>query len=163
MGRRGPKPKPRSEVRQPNRIAAPEVLPASTVERAPRLPRSYETEPGTDGQLVKVVFTKATREWWREMSRSPVAARFIGTDWVRLELLARLVDSYVRKPSHTVLAEIRLNEGLIGGTVGDRERLGIRVMLPSTPAPAPVHADQSGKVSQMARYRRTMGGDTGNE
>lgn len=156
MGRRGPKPKPRSQVRQPGRIREPEVLPASTMDgrSARRLPRTYETE-NPDGTMRTVAYLTATRQWWKVHTTGTMATRFVGTDWVRLELLARLVDRYFRRPSHTTLAEIRMNEGLIGGTIGDRERLGVKIMLPSSPSPvSPAKLSDVSKVAAMANYRR---------
>jgi hypothetical protein len=68
-----------------------------------------------------------TREWWDTWRRSPQAAAFLETDWQRLRLLANLVDQYLGKPHHMALAEIRLNESLVGATVVDRLKARMKV------------------------------------
>lgn len=82
-----------------------------------------------------------TLTWYETWRRAPQAVAFIGTDWQRLVMLAPLVDAYYLEPSTKLLAEIRLNEGLLGATHADRLRARIKVEQPkpeATKAPAGV-------------------------
>ncbi len=63
---------------------------------------------------------------------------FIATDWERLIMLSELVDAYWADPSPKLMAEIRLNEQLLGATVTDRRRLQWVIG-----APQPVEATSS--------------------
>jgi hypothetical protein len=45
-------------------------------------------------------------------------------------MLALLVDQFFAKPTTSTFSEIRLNESLLGATVVDRSRLGVRVGPP---------------------------------
>lgn len=64
-----------------------------------------------------------TQRWWDTWVASDQAKSFKATDWLRLQMLAMLVEAYVRRPGHNALAEIRQNESLLGATVMDRMRL----------------------------------------
>ena len=67
-----------------------------------------------------------TQLWWDTWMESPQAEVFQSTDYLRLQMIAPLVESYFRgrsKGSHYAMAEIRQNESLLGGTVADRMRL----------------------------------------
>jgi len=77
-------------------------------------------------------FLKPTRDWYETWCKSPQAAAFIDTDWQRLHMLAPIVDQYFREPSPKLLAEIRLNESLLGATHVDRLRGRIKVEQRST-------------------------------
>jgi hypothetical protein len=76
-------------------------------------------------------YVKATREWYDVWCRSPQAGQFLSTDWLRLHMLAKLVDQFHRAKEPTVakqlLSEIRLNEQKLGGTAEDRLRLRWRM------------------------------------
>jgi hypothetical protein len=52
---------------------------------------------------------------------------FTATDWQRLHMLAPLVEQYFAEPKQALLAEIRLNEQLLGATVVDRQRARMRI------------------------------------
>ncbi|MEQ4716076.1 hypothetical protein [Nonomuraea sp. B19D2] len=85
-------------------------------------------------------YSAATREWWDTWKDSPQAAAFTSTDWMRLAMLAPLVEQYHAEPKTALLAEIRLNEERLGATVADRQRLRMKLSGPkeSKPRLAPV-------------------------
>lgn len=68
-------------------------------------------------------YSMATQRWWDVWVESEQAESFKATDWMRLQMLAPLVEAYFRRPGHNALAEIRQNESLLGATVTDRMRL----------------------------------------
>ncbi|MFG3715793.1 hypothetical protein [Micromonospora sp. NPDC047730] len=72
-------------------------------------------------------FRAETVAWFETWRRSPQAAVFIATDWLRLATLAPIVDAYWRRPSAAALSEIRMNEERLGATVVDRMRARMRV------------------------------------
>ncbi|SFD14199.1 hypothetical protein [Streptomyces aidingensis] len=91
-----------------------------------------------------------TIAWYDTWRRSPQSAAFLPTDWQRLLMLAPLVDAYFLEPSTKLLAEIRLNEGLLGATHTDRLRARIKVEAPK-PKPA---APPAGVADLTSRRRR---------
>lgn len=89
----------------------------------------------------EVLYTPRTLDWYETWRRAPQASAFTGTDWQRLHMLAPLVDAFWLEPSTKLLAEIRLNESLLGATHVDRMRARIKVEQPrpqSQAAPAGV-------------------------
>ena len=76
-------------------------------------------------------FSPSTLSWWANWCESPMAARFLSTDWQRLVMLAELVEQFHSEPKATLLAEIRLNEAALGATEADRLRLRWDVDLPA--------------------------------
>jgi hypothetical protein len=66
---------------------------------------------------------RATRLWYFTWATSPQATRFAATDWMRLWMLAPLVDLYFLTGDSKLMSEIRLNEKMLGATVEDRQRL----------------------------------------
>lgn len=66
-------------------------------------------------------------DWYETWRRSPQAALFEETDWLRLRLLAPILQGYYRRPSAAALSEIRMNEERLGATVVDRMRARIRI------------------------------------
>lgn len=67
-----------------------------------------------------------TKYWFDVWADSPQAEHFMETDWLRLQMIAPLVERLMTNPnaaSQLLLAEIRQNESLLGGTVLDRMRL----------------------------------------
>lgn len=75
-----------------------------------------------------------TLAWYANWCRAPQAAVFTVTDWQRLHMLAPLVEEYWGAPSTKLLAEIRLNESLLGATHLDRLRGRIKVEQPQREA-----------------------------
>ncbi|MFD6638318.1 hypothetical protein ACFWDN_21155 [Micromonospora chalcea] len=88
------------------------VLPDDDEVRGPSL---AELAPGRE-------FRPETVAWFETWRRSPQAAVFIATDWLRLATLAPIVDAYWKRPSAAALSEIRMNEERLGATVVDRMR-----------------------------------------
>ena len=137
MAGRGPAPganpnrKSAGQRRRRNTPEAPfEELPAEGhTGPFPALARSY-----SHGKR-RVKYLAATRDWYETWARSPMATRFLGTDWTRLRLLAPLVDQAQREASPRLLGEIRLQESLLGATVMDRQRLRMRVAAEDEPEP----------------------------
>jgi len=72
-------------------------------------------------------YSAATLMWWDTWAHSEQARFFSPTDWLRLQMLAPLVEAYFRRPGHNALAEIRQNESLLGATIVDRMRLRMRI------------------------------------
>lgn len=95
----------------------------------------------------ETLYTPRTVDWYETWRRAPQAAAFVGTDWQRLQMLAPLVDEYFLEPSTKLLAEIRLNESLLGATHVDRMRGRIKVE-PAKPQPA------AGVTDLTSRRRR---------
>lgn len=75
--------------------------------------------------------------WYETWRRSPQAAVFEETDWMRLGILASMVARYAKTPSASALSEIRMNEERLGATVVDRIRARMRIEDEETDA-APV-------------------------
>lgn len=91
-----------------------------------------------------------TVDWYETWRRAPQAGAFTGTDWQRLAMLAPIVDAYWAEPSTKLLAEIRLNESLLGATHVDRMRARIKVEAPRPRAPESPAAG----VTDMTEARR---------
>lgn len=88
-------------------------------------------EPGEVPERLKKLrgrstFGAMTQVWWDVWADCPQAEFFQATDWMRLQMIAPLVDAYFKKPGHYSLAEIRQNESLLGATVMDRMRLRMK-------------------------------------
>ncbi|GAA0955740.1 hypothetical protein [Nonomuraea longicatena] len=85
-------------------------------------------------------YSAATREWWDTWRSAPQSAAFTSTDWMRLAMLAPLVEQYHEEPRTAILAEIRLNEERLGATIADRQRLRMKLSGPKETKPtlAPV-------------------------
>jgi hypothetical protein len=100
-----------------------------------------------DGELVgpalEGTWNPMVRVWWDTWRRSPQAKTFLATDWMRLRLVAPLLEKYLANPHHLVMAEIRQNESLLGATHTDRLKGRIKVAKADekpTVAPAGVTA-----------------------
>lgn len=117
MPGRGPAPKDK-EKRQRRNAEASETLvaPDARPDHAPELPDADDLSP-------------ETRRWYDTWATSPQATLFVATDWQRLHMLARLVEDYFRSADPRLLGEIRLNEERLGATVGDRQRLRVKVAI----------------------------------
>jgi hypothetical protein len=94
-------------------------------------------------------YGERTAAWYETWRRAPQASAFTGTDWQRLAMLAPIVDAYWAEPSTKLLAEIRLNESLLGATHVDRMRARIKVEAPRPRAP-----EQPAGVTDMTAARR---------
>lgn len=78
--------------------------------RIPKLPGSRPWQP-------------LTKEWWREVWQSPMAAQFLSSDKQGLYRLAALIDEFWNKPTRELAAEIRMEQAAYGLTPIDRLRL----------------------------------------
>lgn len=78
----------------------------------------------------------AVTRWYAVWASSPQAQTFVATDWQRLHMLAPLVSRYFKAPDKSLMAEIRLNESLLGATHVDRLRARIKFEAeePTTPS-----------------------------
>ena len=95
----------------------------------------------------RTVWMSFTLKWWDTWRRSPQAAVFEETDWMRLALLARVVDQCAAKPSAVLMGEIRMNEERLGATVVDRQRARMKI---TDEAPAEEPNRGRGNVTSIA-------------
>ena len=75
-------------------------------------------------------YSAFTQLWWDTWVNSEQSRYFEPTDWLRLQMLAKLVEKFATesRSAHLVLAEIRQNESLLGATIMDRMRLRMRAL-----------------------------------
>lgn len=90
-------------------------------------------------------WSEETRRWWSTWTTAPQAAFFTATDWQRIQTLLPIVERYWLAPSVPLMAEIRLNESLLGATVVDRMRLRWDLTRPAE--------DDAGKTTNQWRDR----------
>lgn len=163
MAGRGPA--PAEEKRRRNAAPAFDELPAEGYQGDfPPLPASYGIEvqekvkdvDETGEEYTKTVtrrrqlkYVHDTRDWYETWARSPMAARFTMVDWNRLQRMARLVDSYYRRPTKDIAAEIRLQEASLGASPLDRLRAQMRIAPPAAAEPA------QRKTSRSSSSRRS--------
>lgn len=100
-----------------------------------------------------------TRAWWRSWVTSPQAPLFTVTDWMRLRLLALLVDAYVREPTPSRLAEIRQTEAKYGATPEDRLRLRWRFKDAGEPDDDDLGVPEQPTSSRAKPKRKAKRGD----
>jgi hypothetical protein len=65
--------------------------------------------------------------WYATWRCTPQARIFESTDWLRLGMLAPIVEAHFNRPSAAALSEIRMNEERLGATVVDRMRARMRI------------------------------------
>lgn len=123
-------------------MATPDEGPAEH----PELPLSPTGEP----------WPEVVQTWYQTWAESPQAATFLPTDWQRLHMVAPLVLAYWSTFDKGLLAEIRLNEGLLGATHADRLRLGIRKSTPAGGAVDPAKgAKGNASADELAKRRQS--------
>ncbi len=125
-------------------IATTELVRTSKPARAPDLPKGMHP---------------TTRAWWRSWVTSPQAPLFTVTDWMRLRLLALLVDAYVREPTPSRLAEIRQTEAKYGATPEDRLRLRWRFKDAGEPDDDDLGVPEQPTSSRAKPKRKAKRGD----
>jgi hypothetical protein len=103
------------------------------------------------GPALEGAWSTEVRSWFDNWRRAPQAATFLITDWMRLRMLAPLVDDYLNKPTAMKLAEIRQNESLLGATHVDRLKARIKVERPTEEKPVPAG------VTALNDYRGRLG------
>ena len=144
MAGHGPAPKPSEQRRRRHTRHVEAELPAEGYAgEFPALGKSYRA----GGK--PIAFLADTRAWYETWARSPMACVFTSTDWTRLGMLARLVDAFYRSAKPTLLAEIRLQEALWGGSPLDRRRVGLKI--------AAVEPEKDGQLVAIEDYRRELG------
>ncbi|GAA2108124.1 hypothetical protein [Streptomyces synnematoformans] len=115
------------------------TVPADAVVEAPELPNAG-------------LYSPQTLVWYDTWCQAPQASLFTVTDWQRLHMLAALVNDFWENPRKDLLAEIRLNESLLGATHTDRLKARVRIEQPK-PEPA---APPEGVADFKAARRRRM-------
>ena len=116
----GPAPKPDVLRTRRNRsVTASEFVDTSPIAdgKIPPLTRRRDELGHT------VPWSRATRAWWRDIWRSPMAGEYTRADVHGLRLIAELRERSERKPSAALSAEIRLQEARFGLDVWARRRL----------------------------------------
>lgn len=106
----------------PNQITIPEEK--DITKQRKQLSNEYDLQKN----YPEYEFLSSTIRWYKRWLSSDNILYFTTTDWNRLMLLALLIDRYHKKPSAALMAEIRLNEGLLGATIEDRERIGLNIV-----------------------------------
>lgn len=142
----GPPPKDPSIRQRRNKVAGAATLEDNRQRaRVPPLPKRR----GADGAPLPkgdpADWHPMTRAWWRDVWRSPMAARFTKADTHGLYTLAALVDQFQRTPTPQLASEIRQQRACFGLTPIDRWRLQWEVIGDATtpakprssPAPPP--------------------------
>lgn len=90
-------------------------------------------------------------EWHMTWRRSPQAALFEDTDWMRLQMLAPIVQAYNRRPGAAALSEIRMNEERLGATVVDRMRARMVIEREDEDAPLAPVVDAREEIKRRMR------------
>jgi hypothetical protein len=135
---RGPAPKDPEQRRRRNKPPEFDYLPAEGhTGDYPPLPDRYRVADPEDGTPFLVDYLAETRHWYDVFARSPMATRFVEVDWMRLQQLAPLIDRYYRNPSQTLIAELRQQQAMFGGSPIDRQRLRLRIGEPGEPPAVP--------------------------
>jgi hypothetical protein len=157
----GPPPKDPSLRERRNKVAGAGVLEDNRQKaRVPPLPRRR----GADGKPRELTdplnWLPETRAWWRDLWRSPMAARFLGVEVHGLHVVAQLRDDFWRAPSTQLASEIRQQEARWGldqlarwrlqwEVVGDAA-MAPKARTPDSPPPSPpAPADDPRKVLNM--------------
>jgi len=104
--------------------------------------------PGASG------YSARTRGWYAVWCSSPQAQAFTVTDWQRLHMLAPLVDRYFQVPDKALMAEIRLNESLLGATHADRLRA--RIKMAEQPKPAATASSPDEVAARRSRKQQIL-------
>lgn len=111
----GPMPKPAALRQRRNKTA--------TAARLETTERPRRSAPPLGPHPEGLEWHPRTREFWREVWRSPMAREYVRADLDGLFILATLVDRFWREPSEKLAAEIRLQRQCYGLTPIDRRRL----------------------------------------
>lgn len=99
-------------------------------------------------------YSRKTLAWWDMWAASKQAEVFMPSDWIRLQMLAPLVEQYWLDPKGATLAEIRLNEERLGATVRDRQnlRMAFKDDKPDVSKP-----EDTGASDNVVRLRSAFG------
>lgn len=115
----GPAPKDPNVRQRRNKASTATILEDSPRRRrkAPELPQRNVTEED-DG-----TWDPRTVAFWQDVWASPMAAEYLDADVHGLYILAELVESFWRRPSFVLAAEIRQQRQCFGLSPIDRRRL----------------------------------------
>lgn len=128
----GPPPKPAAQRRRRNSPASVQLPAEGRQGKVPALPGGSK-------------MTAATRSWWQEIWRSPMAVLWVASDVPVLVRLAKIVDQIERgEMSAALLGEARQLEDRVGLTPLARRRLSWEISQ-STPTPASGSANSSSR------------------
>ncbi len=86
--------------------------------------------PALESLYPAVQWSPLTLGWWEVWRQAPQAALFEATDWMRLAIMAPLVEEYIQAPNAAALKEIRMNEAQLGALHVDRLRARITITDP---------------------------------
>lgn len=101
-------------------------------------------------------YSTNTLAWWDQWATSQQAEVFMPSDWMRLIMLAPLVEQYWLDPKGTTLAEIRLNEERLGATVRDRQNL--RMVFKDNDKQEVSKSQEDATADNVIRLRSAFGG-----
>lgn len=139
MGGRGLPPSEHKRRRNADRFEGLQVtVDADGVVQAPDLPGEWPAE---------------VHRWYDTWCSSPQAQTFLVTDWQRLHMLAPIVAKYFVTADRTLMAEIRLNESLLGATHADRLRARIKTADDPSTSGAPKSPAVDDEVAKKRRQR----------
>lgn len=132
----GPPPKDPTTRQRRNKVAGAAALEDNRQNaRVPPLPKRRAADGTALPKNDPADWHTLTRAWWRDVWRSPMAARYTRSDTHGLYTLAALVDQFQRTPTPQLASEIRQQRACFGLTPVDRWRLGWEVVGDAT-APA---------------------------
>jgi hypothetical protein len=141
MAGRGPAPKPSEQRRRRN---TDPVSPTVLTNDGQKIGPTLKKLTGRD-------WSDQTNAWFDTWRAAPQSRAFIGTDWLRLGLLAGIVERYWSEPSASLLAEIRLNEERLGGTIVDRQRARMVIETEGDAAPVLSLAESREQIAKRLR------------
>lgn len=113
-------------------------------------PKTIAADGRTRGPGLKGDWSAETRAWYTTWRKSPQASILTPTDWMRLQMLASLVEAYFADPTVQLMAEIRQNEALLGATHLDRLRGRMTVEDKAKPS-------RLASVTPADAYRKRLG------
>lgn len=99
-------------------------------------------------------WSAAVVAWYDTWRNSPQAQAFEATDWMRLGILAPIMEGYFKRPSAAALSEIRMNEERLGATVVDRMRARMKIAPEEPTGTAPVISIVQSRDDIASRLRR---------
>lgn len=134
---RGPAPKDPALRQRQNKASTKATLYEREDASAPDMPKGRR-------------WVQQTKEWWRDVWKSPMATEFLQADWHALYRLAVLVDMFWREPSVQLSKQIMSEEARFGLTPLDRRRLEWKVDRGPAKA-APTRVDRGEDPRKLLR------------
>jgi hypothetical protein len=124
----------------------------------PPLPVLYV--PGKNGKRVRFAWPAATKRWWANWGAEPMAKRFRTTDWDFLLDTALIHARVWGSGDLSMMNELRLRVGKMGGTAEDRARLRITYASADDDADEPQQqstAESGDEADEFAGFPRLVG------